>query len=340
MLTNEQLELFRQQLKDLKKSQGFPDESDFQVFLDKSITVLENEGASYRPLNKSGRVGGLLDFSTSQLPVIIVPDIHGRVDFLLKLLDSKKFSDASVLEDLNEGKIMIVCVGDAVHGELRAYDRWVRSLRDWQMDVYAGPSMQEEMKENIAVWQVIMMLKNQFPENFHFLKGNHENVTNETGHGNHSFRKFVSEGQMCCDFIRQVYGDAVLHLINLWEKSLPLCAVFSSFAVSHAEPFDVYTRDEVINCHEEDFIHVVEGLTWTRNDEALDNTCKKNLKKLYGKAKTSGVIWFGGHRPVKDAKYMLRQKGAYLQLHNPDEMNVAYVVPGQKFDPEKDIIEL
>ena len=64
------------------------------------------------------------------------------------------------------------------------------------------------------------------------------------------------------------------------------------------------------------------------------------MKKLYGKAKTSGVIWFGGHRPVKDAKYMLRQKGAYLQLHNPDEMNVAYVVPGQKFDPEKDIIEL
>ncbi|MCQ2242448.1 metallophosphoesterase [Treponema sp.] len=338
MLTEEQLLLFRQQLQKIVESQSFPKESEFQFFLDRAITVLENEDPSYRPLNLRGNSGGLLDFTASELPVIIVPDIHGRADFLLKLMDSKINSDSSVLENLNEGKVTVICVGDAVHGEIRAYERWVKSFKDWQMDVYAGPSMQEEMKENIAVWQIIMMLKNQFPEYFHFLKGNHENVTNETGHGNHSFRKFVSEGQMCCDFIRQVYGDAVLHLISLWEKALPLCAVFSSFCVSHAEPYEVYSRDQVINCYEEKNLHVVEGLTWTRNDEVFDNTCKKNLKKLNSKAKCSGVLWFGGHRPVKDANYFLRQKGAYLQLHNPDEMNVAYVVPGNKFNPDEDVI--
>ena len=51
----------------------------------------------------------------------------------------------------------------------------------------------------------------------------------------------------------------------------------------------------------------------------------------------SGVLWFGGHRPVKDGKYLLRQDGTYLQLHNPNEMNVAIVVPEKKFNPEIDI---
>lgn len=340
MLTEEQLLSFSQELKQINSSQTFPEESSFQLFLDSAVTLLENESPAYRPLNKDGLPGGLLDFSESKVPVIIVPDIHGRADFLLKLMDSKIRSESTVLQDLNAGNVIVVCVGDAVHGELRAYERWQKSFIDWQNNVYAGPSMQEEMKENIAVWQIIIKLKNQFPQVFHFLKGNHENVTNETGHGNHSFRKFVNEGQMCCDFIRQVYGDAVLHLIDLWEKKLPLCAVFSSFAVSHAEPFDVYNKKEVINSNCDDFSYVAEGLTWTRNDEVFDLTCKKNLKKLNSRAKGSGVLWFGGHRPVKDAKYKLRQDGSYLQLHNPEEMNVAYVVPGLKFNPDKDIIEL
>ncbi|WP_407399350.1 hypothetical protein [Treponema sp.] len=340
MLTKEQLASFRQSLQEIKDSQSFPEESEFQVFLDESISVLENEDSAYRPLNSKGGAGGLLDFSSSQIPVIIVPDIHGRADFLLKLLDFKPDSQDSVLDRLNEGSLMVVCVGDAVHGEMRAYDRWVKSFQDWQMDVYAGPSMQEEMRENVVVWQILMHIKNSFPENFHFLKGNHENVTNENGHGNHSFRKFVCEGQMCCDFIRQVYGDAVLHLINLWEKALPLCAIFPSFGISHAEPADIYTRDDVINCNVDDHVRVVEGLTWTGNDVVFDSTCKKLLKKLNGKSKGKGILWFGGHRPVKDAKYYLRQNGAYLQLHNPEQMNVAYAVPGVKFDPEIDILEI
>lgn len=338
MLTKEQLDSFRQNLQTIIDSKDFPEESEFQVFLDEAVTLLESEDSSYRPLNAQDKSGGLLDFSTSEIPVIVVPDLHGRGDFLLKLLDSKAGGEDSVLERLNQEQVMVVCVGDAVHGELRAYDRWIKSFTDWQMDVYAGPSMQEEMRENIAVWQLLMTLKKNFPKCFHFLKGNHENVTNETGHGNHSFRKFVSEGQMCCDFIRQVYGDVVLHLISLWEKALPVCAVFSSFGISHAEPSIAYEREEVINCSEND--SVVYGLTWTRNDEALEGSCKKMLKKLNPKAKGKGVLWFGGHRPVKDEKFYLRQKGAYLQLHNPYEMNVAFVVPGKKFNPQEDIISL
>lgn len=338
MLTQEQLVEFRQHLQDISDSISFPQEDELQCFMDKAVEVQESEDESYRPLNSAGKSGGLLDFTKSQLPVIIVPDIHGRAEFLLKLIDFKVENSRTVLELLNENRIMVICVGDAVHSEMRGYERWLNSFRDWTLDVYAGPTMQEEMKENFSVWLILMELKKTFVSSFHFLKGNHENVTNEDAHGNHSFRKFVSEGQMCCDFIRQVYGDVILHLINLWEKSLPLCAVFSSFGISHAEPAKLFKKNEVINSFEND--SVVEGLTWTRNDEAEENSCRKLFRELSGKRKAKGILWFGGHRPVKDCRYKLRQNDSYIQIHNPDEMNIAFVVPGKEFDPAKDIWNL
>lgn len=338
MLTREQLVEFRQHLQDISDSISFPREDELQCFLDKAVAIQESEDESYRPLNSAGKSGGLLDFTKSQLPVIIVPDIHGRADFLLKLIDFKVENSKTVLELLNENQIMVICVGDAVHSEMRGYERWLESFRDWNLDVYAGPTMQEEMKENFSVWLILMELKKTFVPSFHFLKGNHENVTNEDAHGNHSFRKFVCEGQMCCDFIRQVYGDVILHLINLWEKSLPLCAVFSSFGISHAEPAKLYKKKEVINSFEND--SVVEGLTWTRNDEAEENSCRKLFRELSRKRKSKGILWFGGHRPVKDCMYKLRQNDSYIQIHNPDKTNVAFVVPEKEFDPAKDIWNL
>ena len=218
---------------------------------------------------------------------------------------------------------------------MRGYERWIAAYKDWSMDVYAGQPMQEEMKENISTLMIIMELKNNFTENFHFLKGNHENIFNESCHGNLAFRKFVQEGSMCCDFIRQVYGDVILHLISLWEKALPVCALFYDFAVSHAEPACCFSRKQIVDYHKND--DVVLGLTWTANDAAEKGSVKKLFKNLNPSAKRSGVLWFGGHRPVKDGKYLLRQDGTYLQLHNPNEMNVAIVVPEKKFNPEIDI---
>lgn len=334
MFSKEELDCFRNHLHEINDSNSFPEECEFQLFLDKSLSTLENESPFYRPVGSDCKPGGLLDFSSEKIPSIIVPDIHARADFLLKLLDFK-IEDESVLSLLNEKKIFVICVGDAFHSEMRGYERWIAAYKDWSMDVYAGQPMQEEMKENISTLMIIMELKNNFTENFHFLKGNHENIFNESRHGNLAFRKFVQEGSMCCDFIRQVYGDVILHLISLWEKALPVCALFYDFAVSHAEPACCFSRKQIVDYHKND--DVVLGLTWTANDAAEKGSVKKLFKNLNPSAKRSGVLWFGGHRPVKDGKYLLRQDGTYLQLHNPNEMNVAIVVPEKKFNPEIDI---
>lgn len=340
MLTKHELESFYNSLSQLKDA-DFPKESLLQDFFDESVERLVSEKTDYRPANGKN-AGSLLDFTSddfSSLPVIVVPDIHGRVDFLLHILKFKlPGENLTVLEALNKNKVVVVCVGDAVHSESRGIKRWLSSYEDWNKDIYAGPSMQEEMKENFAVWQILMKLKNEFTENFHFLKGNHENVMNETGDGNLSFKKFVQEGQMCCDFIRQVYGDVILHLISLWEKSLPLCAVFPRFCVSHAEPLEVYTRTKLIRARKDEGI--VLGLTWTANDEVFEETCIKNFKKLNSKYEPGKINWVGGHRPVKGDSHYLRQNGAYIQIHNPDEENILYVGPSAEIDADNNILSV
>lgn len=320
------------------KNFELPSEDKLMEEFDSAIDLLKKENELYRPLNEDGMSGGLLDFSHNQKDVIIIPDIHGRYEFLLSLMDfiiprSKK----NVLDALFNNEILIVCVGDGVHGEKRAAERWITSYNLWNEGNILNDSMNEEMRENLATVFLIMELKKNFPENFHFLKGNHENIMNENGNGNYAFKKYVAEGQMCREYIETKYSEASLHLINEWEKSLPLCAVFSSFGISHAEPAEGYTREEVINASK--YPDVILGLTWTSNDEAPEGSIRELFYNLNPDANRIQPLWFGGHRPV-EGKYNLRQKGKYIQLHNPGEMNFALVEYSKKFNPDKNIFSL
>lgn len=336
MFTEEQLKKISQKLHSLSKITVFPEEAEAVDFLDKTLTIQEMEHTIYRETQFDGRSGGLLDFSNNELPVIIVPDLHGRSDFLVNLLDSDILDkiygeEKSVLEYLNEEKVIIVCVGDCVHGEARVVERWNRSYAEWMGGIYAGPNMQEEMMENLSTVSVVMELKNTFTSGFHILKGNHENIRNETGNGNFSFRKFAMEGQMCLDFVQQVFGDVVLHYVDLWEKSLPVCALFKNFGVSHAEPVRPFLRRQIVNYSLNP--DVISGLTWTRNDEAEPDSCRKLFKSLAERESSAKSLWFGGHRPIfTEENYALRQNGDYVQIHNPDMENVAVVKSNGDFE--------
>ena len=108
MPENTQLSLLLDEIKEIHFSNDFPKEADFQEFLDDAVSVLESEDESYRPKNDEGNPGGLLDFSSSTLPVLVVPDIHGRSDMLLKILDFKFDGTKTVLEGLNDNSLLVV----------------------------------------------------------------------------------------------------------------------------------------------------------------------------------------------------------------------------------------
>lgn len=305
--------------------------------LEKTIAVLENE--------KPYRKGGLLDFSESEKPLIIIPDIHSRDYFLKDILDfrfsgeiSEHLSGLTVYEALESEELFVVCVGDGMHSENQGKTRWSQAYFDYAGGNYTGNAMQEEMTENLRVLQICCELKQSFPKNFHFLKGNHENITNESGNGNRAFRKFCDEGNMTTDFIRNFYDDIALYMIELYEKNLPLLALFKNAVVSHAEPNRIFSKRDIQGYKKTPELteSVVFGLTWTQNSVVQDKTCIKSEKKLFGKKYHDNIFWFGGHRPVTE-KFKSRQDGKYIQIHNPFEENVAFVAADRVFDPVTDI---
>ena len=315
-----------------------PSHEQLLSLLECGISVLEGESASYRPLDSFSKAGGLLDFSPpdfTALPLVLVPDLHGRGKFLLDLLDFK-IGGESVLELLSQGKIIVCCLGDIFHSENRGRFRWKKAFEEYSRGNTVNPSLVEEMRENISLLEMLLTLKSAFASHFHILKGNHENVLNEHHpkmYGNYPFRKFCDEGNMVADFIQSFYDDLILHEISCFEKILPVCAVFpgQNCIVSHAEPLDFYSRRQLIDYHSPEST-VVLGLTWP------DGTVQHLFDQFF-KEDSSKSFYFTGHRPVLGT-YALRQGGRLVQIHNPEIEQIALLYPKKEFNPEIDIINV
>lgn len=325
-----------QRIEGITTSLTLPVEDEFITEVQDALALQMAESPRYRPPNSQGTPGGLLDFPDFACPVIIVPDIHARVAFLPKVLQWQ-LNGKTVLELLSRGEIVVVCVGDAFHAESRAYERWVLAYRDWISGVFAGEAIKREMAESLSAVRIVMEIKKAFPEHFHFLKGNHENIMNRTGGGDFAFCKFVQEGAMCRDFVQLYYGDDILHLVSKWERSLAICAAFADFCISHAEPACFFTKQQIIDCRVNAEDDVVQAFTWTANGEAEEGSVERLFEHLRPSVKRQGALWFGGHRSIGHAKCLFRQGGRYAQLHNPDAMNFALVTPKRYFDPDKDV---
>ncbi|MBO7639687.1 MAG: metallophosphoesterase [Treponema sp.] len=329
---------FRSLLDKFKNMDGLSPEQEVLSIAEDAVNVLANEKNDYRPVGYKKTPGGLLDFSSLEQDVILVPDLHARPDFLLKLLDSDLLG-INLLEALAEKRCTVICVGDCFHTETPGFcaERWKKAYMSWQVGKADCPEMRGEIKDCFATLFTVMMLKKAFPENFHFLKGNHENILNENEHGNYSFYKYANEGQMVFDFLDEVYSQATIHIINSFEKLLPIVALFKTFAVSHAEPRTSCSRKDIIDYRKND--SVILNFTWTDNGEAEKDSVRTQIELLNPDLDPEKMLWFGGHRPVM-GMYKLRQGGKYVQFHNPMLMNVVHVHADGSFDLEKDIVGL
>ena len=314
------------------------------VIVQDTISILEEESSSYRPHDSiTGRPGGLLDFSTidSSLPVIIVPDLHSRGDFFAAILKYKPVfkntninGSETVFDLLEQNRIYVICVGDGLHSELHKI-RWIAAYNDYEQGNVMGEAISQEMKEGLALMEMVMKCKCTFPKHFHFLKGNHENILNSNRHGNHPFRKFVQEGEMVLAFMQNFYGEDLLRLYACMEDLFPLCAVFPNCVISHAEPIQYFSKDEIIDGLND--AQVTQGLTWTSNGDSQEGSVAKILADLL--PTNSHSVYIAGHRPVH-GNYSLRQGGKFIQIHNPREWNVAVVFPSIPFNPDLNIISV
>ncbi len=265
-------------------------------------------------------------------------------DALDALREGQRFTSADAVpaedgvtvgELLQRGEIQIVCVGDGFHAESRAAQRWKQAFKEFSGKYRRHNAMDEEMRESFGLMEIVMQLKTMFPESFHFLKGNHENILNEEGRGNHPFRKFAFEGEMVKEWVLKFYGEEFISSFAEMEHEFPLLAVDGTFMISHAEPQRYFTHEEVIRYRQ--YEDVVLGLTWTPNDGAEQGSVQRMIAEYC--SHPDQARYFGGHRPVKGT-YNLRADDKYIQLHNPGTYSFALVYPGRTPDPQQDIIEI
>ena len=328
-----------QAIKAASERHALPEPEPYLSIVQAATATLSSELPELRPPNEAGKPGGLLRLH-QDIPTIIIPDLHARRSFLMALLDSSPpdgfiVGTVPVFDLLAAGKLQILCLGDGFHAESRAIRRWRSAFKEFTGSYREHRSMDQEMCEGLGLMEMIMLAKVAFPGHFHFLKGNHENVLNETGNGNYGFYKFVQEGAMVRAYLDRFYGASFVQAYAAFEKSLPLFAQGQRFLASHAEPARPFTEAELINAAI--LPEVIEGLTWTGNDEALPGSVAAMLHSFMPEIQKPRYLT--GHRPI-EGLFHERSGRLHLQIHNPDRQVVAWVRAEGDVEAERDIAEL
>jgi Calcineurin-like phosphoesterase len=291
------------------------------------------------------------------LPTIIIPDLHARRTMLTDILRAQIVGGPSasgqVFELLQQGRINVVCVGDIVHSEERS--NWVINLDgDWTSEL-----LDKEMVRSLGAGAMVMYLKLQFPEHFHCLRGNHDDVTGEMG----KYRKFVGirrdeydevvlvdgrpvltadkgEPEIVRDWLlaRKEWGQAFIDAWAQFERALPIFAQGSYYAISHTLPLiplsEAALRDS--NRPKEITFELTSrrGINGSAIAETLNNLGIKSIVQH----------WFYGHSMVPQdkngGKYEEDLDGLLIRLNNPTKYVFAYVPASgdeRHFDPRRDV---
>ena len=325
-----------EELNQLKSTKKISSLKRLKKHLDETVHVLVNENPLIRPYDEQGFPGGLV-LLKPDLPVVVVPDLHARREFLYRVVTWPTPDGRMLLDRLAEHSIQLLCLGDGFHSEKRGYTRWIESFAEFQDNYRRHKHMDREMCESFGLMEMVMILKHSFPNNFHFLKGNHENIRNEEGGGNHPFGKFVYEGEMVKQWVLRFLGESFMDDYAEFEYLLPYMAVGKNFMASHAEPLEYYDPEDIINIQDDDGIK--HGLTWTQNDRSIPGTVQLFLEHYSRRFERPLDYYLGGHRTIA-GKYNLRAEGYFIQIHNPDKMQIFYSDPDKKPEPDRDIIDI
>jgi len=223
-----------------------------------------------------------------------------------------------------------------MHSERRGLERWRIAYKEYMDDFKQCPAMAEEMTENFRTMAMVMKLKVEFPHLFHFLKGNHENILDENGNGNHPFAKFAAEGPMTERYVRKFYGNEFLEAYDRFEKNLPILARGKFFIISHSRPKQVYSIDEILNCRKHP--EVIEGLTWTRYQAAETGAIPIMLNQIIGDVPETRY-WFCGHTAIK-TQYKYTADESLVEIHNPALRTLVIIEIFDSFNMKNHIVTL
>jgi hypothetical protein len=318
-----------------------PSADELQGLFLRAAASMERLDPAIRPKAQDGHAGGLLELDPV-VPCLILPDLHARPQVLDALVETLPPIDGqdgglTVRTALEEGLLQVVMLGDGPHSEGKSgAERWKAAYLEYLSGWKRDDAMAEEMGLAFRAMDKVARLLLDFPERFFFLKGNHDNIKNREGGGDHGFGKYAEEGAMAADWTLRFMGRDFINAYEAFERTLPLMARGGGFLACHAEPAFALTPEDALEARSRP--DVVEALTWTDNNAADEVAVEQTLRAFLPDSAKPGVV-FGGHRPVIE-RFNLRSSGLYVQIHDLKRMQGAMVWPGRPFDPLGDIIDL
>jgi predicted phosphodiesterase len=192
-------------------------------------THLKDE--AFRPKDSRGLPGGLLELPDNMIP-IIVGDLHGQVDNLIKILSENSFLDA-----MKDYEAYMIVLGDAVHSEI-----------DDEMD---------DFDSSILMMDLICKLKLKFPKQFFYIRGNHDSFSPEVR------KAGVPQGILWERAVLKARGKEYKEQMDIFYNSLPLISMSKDFVACHAAPPKAKaTRELLINTHQ--YPGLIRELLWNR----------------------------------------------------------------------------
>jgi predicted phosphodiesterase len=272
-------------------------------------------------------------------PTLVISDIHGRMDYLLSVLMTKnpEYGGKTHLSLLKSGELQVVLLGDALHTEHP--NAWTEISNH----LFQGPNLvSEPLEQEVAVslntMSYIMHLKGRYAQNFHYIKGNHDNIRNSDANGDRGFRKFlrgaIGDGQVFEHFVRTQFGKRFLEKWAAFEAALPIMAKGKNVLLSHSGPKTGLTRGEI----EQRSTNAIQGLTWTNlvKKDAIQSEAASSLLRQF--EMPSGIYLAGHRHPAGSVKFT--KQGPFYQF-NPDAPNQHYaILPAHRgFNAEYDIRE-
>ncbi|HEB69921.1 MAG TPA: serine/threonine protein phosphatase [Desulfobulbus sp.] len=204
--------------------------------------ILQQE--PYRPKDDSGYPGGLVELPENIAP-IIVGDLHGQVNNLLKILSENKF-----LDGIESESACLIILGDAVHSEL--------------------PDQMEQMESSILIMDLILSLKKRFPANVFYLRGNHDSF--DPG----ICKNGICQGSLLRRRLVELRGNEYVSAMERFYDLLPLVIKSDDFVACHAGPPRKKTsRSKLIN---------IRSFPETAQDITNSRLKRSNYFAGYGKA--------------------------------------------------------
>jgi len=238
-----------------------------------------------RPPRRDGLPGGIIELEQRALPIVI-GDLHGMVDNLLKVI-----AENCLLNCLHSKSATIVILGDAVHSEVL--------------------DEMESMDSSILMMDLIITLKLHFPENFFYIRGNHDSfATNISKNG-------ILQGVLMRNRLVELRGEEYALEMEKYYDKLAYIVKSPFFYGCHAAPPRTPVKYE-------DLVHIAEipGLARevTKNrlqrPHYLAGYTKSDVKRFRKALRIKkGTPFIVGHTPLDPFGSIWKNAGSIKNHH-------------------------